>query len=1282
MTKIKPIININTENLDTLPVALIIFDNDQIYYINKAGLQVLGVNKDKSFLKRKRSVFDFLLPEFKSKIKRNNEKILSGGKFERIDFSIKTPGGKTCDMECRSNLVMYNGRRAIQTIILEITFRKRQEKELIETEQLFNLLNKHTNDIFFKFDFIPKPSYVFISDSVFDVLGYNKQVLIKEPGFYKKIIYPDDKNKFIYSLSDYKKFQESKQTSNTIRFYNKNKSIVWLETVYTPVKDDKGNIISIVGISRDVTRNKITEQKLKDTQEKFDLISTNARDIIYFFTYQPEPKYLYISPSVKGVLGYDPKEFYKDAFFINKKTIGSNNDLKQHEILAAKEQKTNKLKPRSVIYPVLNKNGEKYWMEDNVSPVKDEKGKIKFVFGIVRNITDLKEKESELNQKWSDYRELLNQAPMAFFIHDNGICRMCNKEAVRILKEKSPQSIYGKYLIDYIIPEQRQTALSRMKNVISGEELDFLPYQITNSKGKIINVELKSVPIKYNGIRSVLTIIQDITQKELYAREKLRAEVAEENNKNLIKENTLRKRAEEKLLENEKLLTEQAAKLGAIFESSSHLVWTVNKKMELTYFNHNYSVVFIDKYGVKPQLNRVAIDLIPKKFKSQIKGIWHPLYKRVFQGERIEFERKDLDKKGNEVYREVFLSPIKNSKGEIFEVACLAHDITENKKFEKQNIEQASKMKAIFESGTSLIWTVNKEGVYTSFNKNFAEAVYKVFGRHPEQGKKMVGPNNPEQLKAYRQFWGQKQEEAFGGKTVEFMTQFPIENNGKLFYQQVYLRPIRDKKNEIIEVSGIGFDVTDKVISEQKISNQAAKLAAIFEGSSHYIWTINTKNELTSFNHQFSLLIKSVYNVDLKTGMEINKGKMVSKESYSGWWDDQYQKVFNGEVVNFETSFTDRKNNKVYLDVFLNPIYQSGKVIEASGIAHDITERIRNEEQIKEQSAKLKAIFESGNQLIWTANRKQEITSFNQNLVISMQKMYGFTPELNKSLRDYSPPVPQSVLDYWDEKYKRAFKGGTEEFIVEREKLDGSKAYLQFILYPIKDKNNEVSEVSVLGIDITENKLNEERITQSLMEKEVLLKEVHHRVKNNMQVISSILNLQSSYVTDGYALNLLKESQNRIKTMAYIHESLYQNKTFSSINFSEYITTLTNNILHSYTASIQKVKLVIDVQKIILNLDTSIPAGLIINELVTNSIKHAFNNEKEGIIFINLFTKDNVLFLEVLDNGTGFPNEIDFKNTNSLGLQLVNTLVEQLNGNIELRQNKNKGTGFYINFPM
>jgi two-component sensor histidine kinase len=225
-------------------------------------------------------------------------------------------------------------------------------------------------------------------------------------------------------------------------------------------------------------------------------------------------------------------------------------------------------------------------------------------------------------------------------------------------------------------------------------------------------------------------------------------------------------------------------------------------------------------------------------------------------------------------------------------------------------------------------------------------------------------------------------------------------------------------------------------------------------------------------------------------------------------------------------------------------------------------------------------------------------------------------------------------------------------------------------------------EVSGIAHNITEKKLVQQRMELSLKEKEILLREVHHRVKNNMQVISSILNLQSSYVSDEYALTLLKESQNRIKTMAYIHESLYQNKSFTSVNFSEYVHTLVNNIVQSYSYSSEKIKLQINVDKVSLSLDSSIPAGLIINELVTNSIKHAFPGNRQGNIFFNLRCKNNLVFLELKDDGVGFAEGVDFQNSHSLGLQLVNTLIEQIEADLKFTSGKDTGTEVIVSFKM
>lgn len=179
------------------------------------------------------------------------------------------------------------------------------------------------------------------------------------------------------------------------------------------------------------------------------------------------------------------------------------------------------------------------------------------------------------------------------------------------------------------------------------------------------------------------------------------------------------------------------------------------------------------------------------------------------------------------------------------------------------------------------------------------------------------------------------------------------------------------------------------------------------------------------------------------------------------------------------------------------------------------------------------------------------------------------------------------------------------------------------------------------------------------------MREVHHRVKNNMQVISSILNLQSSYVSDEYALMLLQESQNRIKTMAYIHESLYQNKSFTSVNFTEYARTLVRNIIQSYSYSSDKIGLVADTEHVVLSLDNSIPVGLILNELITNAIKHAFPGNRKGTVFFRLYNVESFVYLEVKDDGVGFAPGVDVLNSQSLGFQLVQTLTEQVDGELK-----------------
>lgn len=219
-----------------------------------------------------------------------------------------------------------------------------------------------------------------------------------------------------------------------------------------------------------------------------------------------------------------------------------------------------------------------------------------------------------------------------------------------------------------------------------------------------------------------------------------------------------------------------------------------------------------------------------------------------------------------------------------------------------------------------------------------------------------------------------------------------------------------------------------------------------------------------------------------------------------------------------------------------------------------------------------------------------------------------------------------------------------------------------------------------LRIELVERHRVEAQIKSSLEEKEVLLKEIHHRVKNNLQVISSLLDLQASNIRDQNTVSMFRDSQSRINSMGLIHERLYQAEDLARIDFADYLKELTANLHHSYVRGGMEVQIDTAADSIYLDVDTSIPCGLIINELVSNSLKYAFPEVKSGHIRIELNKlPDDQLELLVRDNGIGLPEGMDLRKTQSLGLKLVYTLSRQLRGNIHL--SGREGTEFKICFP-
>jgi two-component sensor histidine kinase len=233
-----------------------------------------------------------------------------------------------------------------------------------------------------------------------------------------------------------------------------------------------------------------------------------------------------------------------------------------------------------------------------------------------------------------------------------------------------------------------------------------------------------------------------------------------------------------------------------------------------------------------------------------------------------------------------------------------------------------------------------------------------------------------------------------------------------------------------------------------------------------------------------------------------------------------------------------------------------------------------------------------------------------------------------------------------------------------------------------RQRTQELAQLSEkLTVELAERRRAEEQVKASLQEKEVLLKEIHHRVKNNLQVVSSLLNLQSEQIQDPWITEAFRDSQNRVRSMALIHERLYQSENLAVIDFSDYVRNLAEHLLRSYGVGAENVALDVEADVVFLDIDTAAPCGLLLNELVSNALKHGFPDGRKGLVQVGLYAdQDSHLTLTVSDDGIGFPKDADMQSATSLGLQLVHTLVQQLDGRIEIHSRN--GTTINVTFPV
>lgn len=497
-----------------------------------------------------------------------------------------------------------------------------------------------------------------------------------------------------------------------------------------------------------------------------------------------------------------------------------------------------------------------------------------------------------------------------------------------------------------------------------------------------------------------------------------------------------------------------------------------------------------------------------------------------------------------------------------------------------------------------------------------------------------------------------------------------INREGKTLWLDVYYYAELDEDGTPYAIDQIYVDITDRINAEKLLRESEDKYRRLTESVPAAIF-IYSDNKFI-YGNEYSTKI---------TGYGVKEliGKNFWELAHPDFRETVKQRGMNRmsgkeAPARYELKILDKYGNERWLDYSGTSINFQGKSA-VLGVAYDITELKKTQQALIDSELKYRTLIENMSEVILYVDNEDRILFVNDNAI----NMFGYSKEELIGKISGKLLVEDEYSDFVKDRIKLRRHGFTDRYEVKMKRKNGEIIWVEISSAPLKDVNGKI--IGSIGIhsDITDRKKYENTIENSLKQKDLLLKEIHHRVKNNLQIISSLIKLQSAHVKDKEIHSLFAESQNRIKTMALIHEKLYRSTDISVIEFYDYIKNLVDSLYASYGMSSERVKPVIEFRSIYLDIDTAIPCGLIINELVSNCLKYAFPALKKGQITIDLLeVSESEYMLKIHDDGIGISENINFANTTSLGLKLVKILSEQLGGNAEII--RNRGTEFRISF--
>jgi PAS domain S-box-containing protein len=1264
----------------------------KLNYISPQVEKILGFTKEE-FTKEveSSSLINFYHPEDVPKINAVLKEILSTKKGLTLHYRFKHKLNKNYIWLEESVFPRYdeNGERIGNFGILkDISDRVLSENSIKESEQRFKLLSEVAIE-------------GIVLSKNFKIIDCNNRYFQMHGFSSKEEIIGMDLLNFIHK--DYHEtvkwsiYQDISQPIEVVALSKDNKKIIFESRgMNIPYHGEQVR----VSVIYDITQRKLAEDNLKESERALSTLMGNLPGMAYRCKVNPLWDMEFVSQGCYLLTEYKPEDFVGNKKLSYSDIIDQKDREKISKIIKSAIKQSASFE---VEYKITTASGKVKWMWERGEGLFDETGNCIVLEGFIADISERKEYESLIRQSRKSFKDLVEHSPVGVIILQADKVAFANPSAKEIFGSKGLK-IEKTSIFNYILPEFHQLVNDNFHKIQKEENLPFFEIRILSADGIVKDLEVIATSTKFIGVPAVQVVCHDVSYKKQLQKEQLRAEIAEETTKRLQEEIDERIKAENRLIENQKFTR-------SIIDSSLDIIIATDKDSKIIEFNEAAEEAFGYTFSeVKGNATKILFSS-EKEFRIVNNNL-----KRTgkFSG-----EINNIRKNGELFTSYISASILLNKEGEIIGSMGVSRDITEIKLEDERKETQYAVSRILseavnfqeaapailsafsfgfgFDYGEVWLWNPDKPRLeFSSFfvhpaSRGNALSRFQKFSSKsicfPEEG--IIGKI----WSSGKQLWFNSIEDAGISEWNEFAKKsgfkssigFPIKNGRQVIGVVNFLhsKNIISNYNHQNLFSALGSQIGQFIVkkkAEEELRASEEKFKAIYDVAPVGIAKISKTGDFIQVNQRLCQIFSCANNVFYsKNIIELICPQDKAKAEKS------IKNLISNKVESFtsEFCFYNSSGKEISINLSMSVVKdENGKTDFLVCVFEDVTEKKKSDEKVLGQAAKLNSIFESSSHQIWTLDRSFKVTSFNKNYVNGIKYFFGAEPKIgDKAIVGNSLDIlSENSFSNLKKYFSEAFDGIPQYFELPVVKKDGKNMWLEVFLNPIRLEKGKIEEISCIAQDVTSKKEAELQIKKSLKEKEVLLKEVHHRVKNNLQVISSILNLQSSSVKNKKILNILRESQDRIKSMAYIHESLYQTKDFSNINFSEYLENLSKNLVHSYRMHNNLIELELDIDKVYLNLDLAIPCGLIVNELVSNSLKYAFPKKREGKVNIEVKIEGSQLTIMVKDNGVGFPKDLDFRKTESLGLQLVTTLTEQIRGKVVMESKENEGTSFKIIF--